>query len=241
MYLRSVAVGLVLAVCASVPASAAKLHLVEPHMHIAKGDGTPQVALTLDACMGGVDMRIVDQLIDDGVPATVFVTGRWLKGNAAALKLMLSHPDLFEIENHGLNHVPAVTDAERPYGIAPAGSAEAVAAEVDDGADMVARAIGHRPTWYRDATALYSPDAIPLIGKLGFHVAGFSLNADFGATASAKVAAARLESARDGDVIIAHVNQPTRDAGAGIAAGIAALKAKGYRFVRLMDVAESAD
>ena len=240
MQSRSVVAGLALVVFAASPGMAAGT-LVEPHMHIAKGGDTPQVALTLDACMGGVDMRILDRLIEDEVPATVFVTGRWLKGNAAALALMLKHPELFEIEDHGLNHVPAVTDGERPYGIAPAGSVDAVIAEVDDGAAMVAQATGHRPTWYRDATALYSPDAIPLIAKLGFHVAGFSLNADFGATASAKLAAARLESAQDGDVIIAHLNQPTRASGEGIAEGIDALKAKGYRFVRLIDVAEVAD
>lgn len=240
MFFRSVVASLALALFTTLPALASQ-HLVEPHMRIASGGDTPQVALTLDACMGGVDMRILDKLVGDEVPATVFVTGRWLKRNAAATALMLSHPDLFEIEDHGLNHVPAVTDGERPYGLAPAGSVAAVTSEVDDGADIVAKAIGRRPTWYRDATALYSPDAIPLIGKLGFHVAGFSLNADFGATASAKVAAARLESARDGDVIIAHVNQPRRAAGAGIAAGIDALKAKGFRFVRLEDVAEVAE
>lgn len=210
-------------------------------MHIAKGAGTPQVALTLDACMGGVDMRILDRLIADAEPATVFVTARWLRRNAAATTLMLAHPDLFEIEDHGLDHVPAVTDAERPYGIAPAGSAAAVTREVDAGADAVTRATGRKPAWYRDATALYSPDAIPLIGKLGYRVAGFSLNADFGATASTRVAASRLASAKDGDVIIAHVNQPKHAAGAGIAEGIDALKAKGYRFVRLEDVAEVGD
>jgi peptidoglycan/xylan/chitin deacetylase (PgdA/CDA1 family) len=239
VHFRSLAAGLVLAF-AALPALASE-HLIEPHMRITPGGSTPQVALTLDACMGGADLRILDKLIADEVPATVFVTGRWLRANAAATALMLSHPDLFEIEDHGLNHVPAVTDAQRPYGIAPAGSVAAVTAEVDDGAAMVAKATGHRPTWYRDATALYSPDAIPLIGKLGFHVAGFSLNADFGATASAKVAAKRFASAKDGDVIIAHVNQPKRAAGEGIAAGIDALKAKGFRFVRLEDVAELAD
>lgn len=50
------------------------------------------------------------------------------------------------------------------------------------------------------------------------------------------MAAKRIAGARDGDVIIAHINQPKRASGAGVAEGILALKAKGYRFVLLRDV-----
>ena len=43
----------------------------------------------------------------------------------------------------------------------------------------------------------------------------------------------RIAAAKDGDVIIAHVNQPDRPSGAGVVQGILALKAKGYLFVKL--------
>ena len=43
------------------------------------------MALTLDACMGAVDLRILGALVDNGIAATLFVTGRWLKNNADAL------------------------------------------------------------------------------------------------------------------------------------------------------------
>ena len=45
-------------------------------------------------------------------------------------------------------------------------------------------------------------------------------------------------TARDGDVIIGHINQPKRSSGAGLTAGILALKTKGFTFVRLDDVPE---
>ena len=45
-------------------------------------------------------------------------------------------------------------------------------------------------------------------------------------------------AAKDGDVIIAHINQPTHKAGEGVVKGIEALQAKGYRFVRLDDMPE---
>lgn len=215
--------------------------LSEPRLHVAPGRDAPQVALTLDACSGGTDFRILDVLVREAIPATIFVTGRWLRHNPETVRLLLSHPDLFELEDHGESHIPAVIGNEKPYGIVPAGTAEAVANEVKGGAASLKRAGGPAPHWYRGATALYSADALLLIGKLGYRTAGFSLNGDLGASVSAKTAAARIGAAKDGDVIISHVNQPKRSAGAGVAEGIMALKAKGFRFVRLDDVAEMED
>ena len=107
---------------ASVPAVAAATGNadVEPRMHIAaapRGDAplfaalTPgsqapsaivpavapgasgvTVALTLDACMGAVDDRILGVLVEKAIPATIFVTHRWLTRNPAALAVLLAHP-----------------------------------------------------------------------------------------------------------------------------------------------------
>ena len=213
--------------------------LIEPGLRIAPGGPDhPRVALTLDACMGQADHRILDALVANNVPATLFVTGRWLARNADTLKLLLSRPDLCALENHGAMHIPAVTGSERLYGIAPAGTLAAVAAEVDGGAAaMAAHGIG-KPIWYRDATALYSADALHHIREMGYRIGGFSLNADFGASLPADKVHERMLLAEDGDVIIGHVNQPKRSSGAGIASGLAALKAKGFTFVKLTDVAE---
>jgi peptidoglycan/xylan/chitin deacetylase (PgdA/CDA1 family) len=213
--------------------------LIQPELRIVPGGAaTPRVALTLDACMGDIDWRILDALVDNKIAATLFVTGRWLARNAPALKVLLAHPELFQLENHGAMHVPAITGAEKLYGIAPAGTLAAVQAEVDGGAAAMAAAGIGRPTWYRDATALYSGDALLRIRQMGYRIAGFSLNADFGASLPADKVEARLLLAKDGDVIIGHINQPKRSSGAGLAAGVVALKAKGFAFVRLKDVKE---
>lgn len=198
----------------------------------------PRVALTLDACMGEVDRRILDMLVAEQIPATLFVTGRWLAHNTDALKTLTAHPELFQLENHGAMHVPCVTTTPSLYGIASAGSLTAVEAEVDGGAAAMAAAGLPKPGWFRDATALYSVDALERIRAMGYRIAGFSLNADFGASLPAEKVHERLLTAKDGDVIIGHINQPKRPSGAGIAAGVVALKQLGFSFVRLGDVAE---
>ncbi|WP_420959836.1 polysaccharide deacetylase family protein [Brucella sp. IR073] len=214
--------------------------IVEPQLHITKGGANgPQVALTLDACMGQTDRRILDMLVENKIPATIFLTGRWIKTNPEALGIMKAHPELFELENHGLNHVPPIDSVPTMYGIKTAGSLEAVRAEVQGGADAVKTATGISPKWYRGATARYSLDAVKLIKDMGFKIAGYSLNGDQGASLLAPTVEKRIAAAKDGDVIIAHINQPTHSAGAGVVKGVLALKAKGFRFVRLEDVETS--
>jgi peptidoglycan/xylan/chitin deacetylase (PgdA/CDA1 family) len=208
--------------------------LVEPVSRLdLPPDAPPAVALTLDACAGATDARILNTLTDLGVPATIFVTGLWLRNNPPALARLLSRPDLFTLQNHGARHVPAVLGNTRVYGLQPAGTMAAIVQEVAGGAESIAATGAGRPRWYRGATGLYSPAVIPAIEATGFAVAGWSVNADAGASLPAEVVRQRIAGARNGDVIIAHINQPARASGAGVAAGIRALHEAGVRFVGL--------
>lgn len=210
--------------------------LLEPSLRLsASASGAPQVALTFDACMGKVDHRILGMLVENRIAATIFVTARWLTRNPDAFAILKSHPDLFEIEDHGANHVPAVERPVSIYGIKAAGSAEAVAAEVAGGADAIVRAGAARPLWFRGATAKYSAQSIAQIEAMGYRIAGFSINGDGGSLLGAKLTQKRIASARDGDVIIAHINQPDHMAGDGVVRGVLDLKRRGYRFVLLRD------
>ncbi|MGU3574721.1 polysaccharide deacetylase family protein [Brucellaceae bacterium C25G] len=222
----------------AVPAQAD--NLAEPQLFIKPGGSKgAQVALTLDACSGKTDLRILNMLVEEKIPATFFITARWLQHNQPAMDIMLAHPDLFQIENHGSQHVPAITTIPTMYGIKTAGSLDAVEKEVAGGAEAIKAKGAPRPTWYRDATARYSKDAIKHIEDMGYKIGGYSLNADMGASLSNTSTEKRILNARDGDVIIAHVNQPTRAAGEGVATGILKLKKRGMRFVRLKDVETS--
>ncbi|MEZ2128980.1 MULTISPECIES: polysaccharide deacetylase family protein [unclassified Sinorhizobium] len=223
-------------------ASSSSPKLVEPHLHIARsGTQQPRIALTFDACMGMADQRILSVLVEQKVPATIFVTARWLKRNPEALAVFLAHPDLFELEDHGENHIPAVDKPAMIYGIAAAGSAEAVRQEVDGGATAMVAAGVPQPHWFRGATAKYSLSAIGQIRGMGYRIAGYSINGDGGSLLGAAVTEKHIASARDGDVIISHINQPTHAAGAGVVKGILDLKARGVQFVRLQDADESGD
>lgn len=215
--------------------------LLEPTLKMQPGKGSVvRVAVTLDACMGKTDFRILDTLVTQKIPTTIFVTARWLRNNPQALAIMLDHPDLFELENHGENHIPAVDKPVMIYGIAAAGSTEAVEKEVEGGRLAIAAATGHQPQWFRGATAKYTRTSMATINGLGERVAGFSINGDGGSLLGAGATAKHIAAAKDGDVIISHINQPTHEAGEGVVKGLLALKARGVIFTRLDDPAFNA-
>jgi len=175
--------------------------------------------------------------VQEKIPATIFVTARWLKHNSDALAILMAHPDLFELENHGENHIPAVDKPVSIYGIAAAGSEQAVVQEVEGGRQAILAATGRQPQWFRGATAKYTNTSMTTINQLGERVAGYSINGDGGSLLGSAMTAKHIASAKDGDVVISHINQPTHEAGEGVVKGLLALKARGVTFVRLDDPA----
>ncbi|EHR68932.1 putative xylanase/chitin deacetylase [Burkholderiales bacterium JOSHI_001] len=194
------------------------------------------IALTLDACGGAIDPALIDTLVRLRIPATLFVTRRWLARHPQALRDLQAHGPLFEIQNHGAEHVPAVI-GQRLYGMAGAADAAAVAREVSGGAQAIVAAGGRAPTWFRGAGAAYDAAGQQAIAAQGHRIAGFSLNADDGATLGAAGVAARLRRAKPGDIVIAHMNHPTSGTARGFAAALPELQQRGLRFVTLSQAA----
>ena len=194
------------------------------------------VALTLDACPGAFDERIATALVVS-VPATIFVTGLWLQPNPAGLAFLLAHRDLFAIENHGELHIPPVLGHRSIYGIPVAGDLATVPREVTEGATSISTPTGTMPCWYRAARGYYSRSAMAAVQQLGFGIAGYSFNADEGASLPAHIVPERIAKATNREVIVAHINQPYRSSGPGVVAGIRELQCRGASFLRLDQLA----
>jgi peptidoglycan/xylan/chitin deacetylase (PgdA/CDA1 family) len=196
-----------------------------------------RVALTLDACSGAFDENLVLFLRRNRIPATIFVTHKWLLKNPQGMAMLKANLDLFDIEDHGENHIPAVIGAGRKvYGIAGEPDILHLRREVLVGAEAIERATGVPPHWYRGATAEYDQQASVEIRRMGYKIAGFSVNADAGATFKRSQIVAQLRHVHSGDVIIAHMNKPLSDTAEGLSAGLIEILRRGLVFVRLDDV-----
>jgi len=203
--------------------------------------GTPEpvkrLALTLDACTGKFDYDLIEFLIANRIPATIFATKKWLDENPYGVSIIKKHLDLFDVEDHGENHIPAVIGKGRKvYGIPGEPDVIHLRREVIEGGRAIEESIGVAPRWYRGATAEYDPQAIIEIEKLGYKIAGFSVNADAGATLSKVAIEERLKNVKAGDVIIAHMNRPASDTAEGLSVSLNYLLSKRFVFVRLDQV-----
>src|SRR4030067_509911 len=78
------------------------------------------LALTFDACGGpkgsGYDAKLIDFLISEAIPATLFIRRNWIDANPDIFQALARNP-LFEIENHGLNHRTCSVIGQSVYGI----------------------------------------------------------------------------------------------------------------------------
>lgn len=196
------------------------------------------IALTLDACGSpkgrGVDSKLLDFLVREQIPATLFINARWIDANPELFKTLAANP-LFEIANHGTWHKPASVSGRSVYGISGTKDASELMSEIELNARKIETITGKRPRLYRSGTAYYDEVAVEIANALQHQVAGFSLLGDAGATYSAAQVRSALLKATPGDIALLHMNHPESGTGAGIIAAVPELKRHGFRFVRMSD------
>ncbi len=194
----------------------------------------PVVALTLDACSGAYDAELIAFLRAQKIPATLFVAGPWLRRNPEAFTDLAADP-LFEIAAHGNAHKPCSVNGREVYGIKGTASMAALVKEVEGNARDLHRAGASRPRWFRSATAFYDDVAVAVIHDLGMNIAGYSIAVDEGATLPPDRVRAKTLAAKNGDILLAHMNHPDSGTRKGLMEALPRLREKGFVFVRLSD------
>jgi peptidoglycan/xylan/chitin deacetylase (PgdA/CDA1 family) len=199
-----------------------------------------EVALTFDACGGSAkssqfDAGLIDYLIENHIPATLFINSRWIQSNPEIFARLAVNP-LFEIANHGTAHRPLSVNGKSVYNIAGTSSVEEVEREINGNGDLIEKLTGKRPHFFRSGTAYYDEQAVAIAHKNGVEIAGFSILGDAGATFSAPKVAQQVESAHSGDILLFHMNHPESGTREGIMEGVVKLRAQGFSFIRLSDV-----
>lgn len=188
------------------------------------------IALTFDACGGKTDWNILHFLVDNQIPATIFVTAKWIDKNQEGVDFLKSHPDIFKIENHGQDHKEAVYQKVGAYHLPTTENQEGLETEINGGEKAIEKAFGVKASWYRDAGALYDTQSINWLHQNNWQIGGYSIAGDEGATASKERIIMILSQAKPGDVILMHMNKPQGHTFEGMRVGVEALKNKSYQF-----------
>ncbi|MDR1733243.1 MAG: polysaccharide deacetylase family protein [Synergistaceae bacterium] len=195
------------------------------------------LALTFDACDGrpdGYDQELIEFLIKNKIPATLFVSGQWIEAHKDVFSMLAANP-LFEIGSHGMRHRPLSVTGRFAYNLRGTESVAAAFDEVEEGVSKIETLTGRRPAFFRAGGAHYDDVAVRLVKTLGCKIAGFSLNGDFGATASADQVEKTFRSARGGEIVLMHMNRPGSGTLPGLKRSLPFLRERDFRFVRLSE------
>jgi peptidoglycan/xylan/chitin deacetylase (PgdA/CDA1 family) len=189
------------------------------------------VALTFDACKAGtmdvhLDKGIVDYLVGNEIPFTIFMGGKFARDNPDEVRALAAH-DFVEIENHSWahnNHMTRLSD-------------EAIIKDVRQAEVMIAGIAGRHTRFFRFPAGEADERTVTLVESLGYTVVHWrypSGDPDKGQSANALVNGARTRT-RPGDVLIFHVNGRGWNTAAALPRIIEGLNEQGYRFVLLKD------
>ena len=196
------------------------------------------IALTFDACGGlkesGYDARLIEYLESEKIPASLFISGRWMDTNRVILQELTKKP-LFEIENHGLNHKPCSVNGRSAYGIEGTRSVSELVDEIEQNAMKIQTLTGRKPRYYRSGTAYCDEVGVEVANALGYEVVNFNVLGDAGATYSKNQVKEALWNAPPSSIILMHMNHPGGETAKGVIEAIPELRKRGFKFVNLSD------
>lgn len=198
------------------------------------------LALTFDACGGphgdDFDKELIAFLEREKIPATLFVSGKWIDANLETLKQLSKNP-LFEIENHGLNHRPCSVDGESEYGIKGTPDVPDAFDEIEANARKIKAITGRRPVFYRSATAYTDESCAKIARCLHTTIISFDvLSGDAIPFSPVKTIVNNvLTTVKPGAIIIMHFNRPKWNTYEALKVIVPELKKQGYSFAQLKD------
>jgi peptidoglycan/xylan/chitin deacetylase (PgdA/CDA1 family) len=200
--------------------------------------GEKKIAFTFDACGSeggfGFDKELSEFLRNNKIPATLFVSGKWIDSNFVSFT-ELSRDTLFEIGNHGLNHMPCSVCGESAYGKIGTSDVGNAFDEIEANARKIEFITKQRPRFYRSATNFTDDVCVAIAGELAITVISYKvLSGDAVAFTPASVIEANvLKGIKPGAIVLMHFNHPDWNTYEAMQKIVPQLRKQGYIFVKL--------
>lgn len=161
----------------------------------------PKIALTFDACPTGrpdeYDEKVIDVLTKEKVPATLFMSGRWVEKNLDKAKLLAAQSQ-FELAAHTYYH-PHLT--EKPD--------DRIMREFKRTQSIIKKTTGITPKYYRPPFGEVDERVAKLAAKAGLATIQYDIaSGDPDAKLSAKkLVQGVLSNAKNGSIVVFHMNR----------------------------------
>jgi peptidoglycan/xylan/chitin deacetylase (PgdA/CDA1 family) len=189
-----------------------------------------RIAITFDACssihLSKVDKKVVQILVSNHIPATIFLGGKWVLDQPKEAKYLASIP-FFEIANHSFHH-PHLTR------LSDAG----IRHELQAAQKAIESVTGVTPRYFRAPYGEYNSDLVRIAASLGLTTIQFDLasgDPDKSFTAE-RLSRWVIHKAKSGSIVVMHINTRGWHTAEALPIIIKALRAEGYSFVTISEL-----
>lgn len=184
-----------------------------------------KIALTFDACPTGrpdeYDDKVIDVLMREKVPATLFMSGRWVEKNPEKAKLLASHPQ-FEIAAHSYYH-PHMMEKPDDRDVRELKRTQAV----------IRKVTGKTPRYFRPPYGEADERIVKLAASAGLVTIQYDIaSGDPDPNLSPqRIARIILRDAKGGSIIVFHMNKNGVHTAEVLPQIIEGLRKKGFKLV----------
>ncbi len=189
-----------------------------------------KIALTFDACPTGkpdeYDEQVLAVLIKEKVPATLFLSGRWVEKNEERTKVLASNPQ-FEIANHAFWH-PHLLEKDD----------ERVKRELLRTQAIIRKTTGKRPRYFRPPYGEVDDRVAAIAKEAGLVTIQYDIPSGDpdGELSGRRIVRAVLQEARGGSIIVFHMNRNGVHTAEVLPEIISGLRKNGYELVTVGDM-----
>lgn len=191
-----------------------------------------KIALTFDACPTGredeYDEQVVAVLLREKVPATLFLSGRWVEKNEERAKFLADQAQ-FEIANHAYRH---------PH--LPEKDDERVLRELTRTQAIIRKTTGKMPKYFRPPYGEVDERVAAIARKAGLVTIQYDIPSGDpdGELSGRRIVRSVLRDARGGSIIVFHMNRNGVHTAEVLPEIIAGLRQKGIALVTVGELLE---
>lgn len=210
--------------------------------------GKKLIALTFDLCeqpgeIAGYDGAIFDYLRGNGIKATLFTGGKWMRSHGVRFPQLMSDP-LFEIGNHAEAHrnLRLLSGAPLQDEInGPQRAYEAIRADTANAKQCLSQNAAKAPNrmaLFRFPYGACNDASLAAVNDAGLLAIQWDVSTGDPSpgTSAQQIADAMVRNARPGSIIISHANGRGFHTAAALPLAIPKLRAAGYVFVTVSEL-----
>ena len=188
------------------------------------------IALTFDACStrkpSHYDERVTKVLVETNTPATIFLGGKWMEEESEHTRYLASLPQ-FELANHTFLH-PHMTQV----------SDERIREELRWTQEVMYSLTGRQAHLFRPPYGEYDNRVVRIAAEMGLTTVEYDLasgDPDIHATRQ-KLVEYVTEKARDGSIIVMHINRRGWHTAEALPQIITELRKRGFKLVTVSEL-----